>query len=185
MNHKTSFACGIMLAMAVILAACATPQATPCPTSEPQVCPTTAAETMTEMSSWRWTLAGNANAILTFEPGDKCFMQVVSKVIGGGRLMFDVVVNDNAYQNYVVWIVTLDAGKTLEDMKKLTDPINPPYWLHLQGVVVANPMSRTTYADVETVDATEGPIYFTCQVEGPVARKFIDHLGPLEFYATP
>lgn len=181
MNHKMSFTCGILLVMAVILAACATPQATPCPTSEPQTCPTTAAAAMPEMTGWRWKMAKEANAIITFEPGDKCSMQFVRKVVGGGQLAVDVVANDNAYQNYVVWILTLDPGKTLDDMKKITNPLGPPTWAHIKAAVLASPMSRAFYADAETIEAAEGPIYFTCQVEGPVNRKFIDHLGPLEF----
>jgi hypothetical protein len=195
MNHNTSFACGIMLAMAVVLAGCTTAKADPCPTvetsvcptaaacPEPQACPSAAAQVMPEMSGWRWAVTGTANAIITFGPGDKCSMQMVSKVIRG--LALDVVANDNAYQNYVVWIETLDAGKTLEDLKKITNALKPPSWVHIQGGVLATPMSRAFYADVETIDAGEGPIYFTCQVEGPVARKIIDHLGPLEFYTTP
>jgi len=108
-------------------------------------------------------------------------MQVLSKLIEGGGLAIDVVAKDHGYQNYIVFISYLDPGKTLDDLKKTTDPINPPSWLHLMGAVLATPMSRTAYMDSETIDAARGPIYFTCQVEGPVARKFIDQLGPLEF----
>jgi hypothetical protein len=184
MNHKkqTSLVIIFVLAMLVV-SGCAPPQATPCPTREPQSCPTASAQTLPKMSGWRSLIDGIANAIVTFEPGDKCSMKIISSVTT--VLRFDVVANDNAYQNYVVWLQTLDPGKTLEDLKQLTDPINPPSWLHIKGVVVTTPLSRAYYADVEKFDATQGPIYLTCQVEGPGARKFIDHLGPLEVKALP
>lgn len=190
MNHRKIIARGITLILVMImLAGCAAPAVVPttapCPTSAPQSCPTAAAQAMPEISGWRWAVAAEDNAIITFGPGDTCSMKVVNQVFEGEGLAIDVVANDHAYQNYIVWIVTLDPGKTLEDLKKTTDPITPPSWLHLIGAVLATPMSRATYLDSETIDAARGPIYFTCQVEGPVARKFIDQLGPLEVKALP
>ena len=189
MNYKYLFARSITVVLAVLViagcAASAAPTTAPCPTSAPQSCPTAAAQTMPEISGFRWSVAGSANAIITFGPGDKCSMQVVNQVKEGEGLALDVVANDHAYQNYIVFISYLDSGKTLEDLKNYTDPINPPSWLHIMGAVLATPMSRTAYMDAETIDAARGPIYFTCQVEGPVARKFIDQLGPLEIKPAP
>lgn len=190
MNHRKIIARGITLILVMImLAGCTAPAAAPtaatCPTSASQSCPTAAAQAMPEISGFRWSMAGLANAIITFEPGDKCSMQVVSQVKEGEGLVVDLVAKDHAYQNYIVWISYLDPGTTLEDMKNYTDPINPPSWLNIIGAVMATPMSRAFYADMETIDAARGPIYFTCQVEGPVARKFIDQLGPLEIKPAP
>lgn len=94
--------------------------------------------------------------------------------------MIDVVAHDNAYLNYIVWIAYLDPGKTIDDLKKQTDPINPPSYMHFIGAVLATPMSRTSFVDMHEIDPSKGPLYFTCQVEGPVTRKFVGQLGPLK-----
>jgi hypothetical protein len=156
-----------------------------CPTSAPLYCPTSAAQAMPEITGWRISLAGMAHAILTFDKNDKVSMQTGGLTFTGHEgLMIDVVAKDNAYLDYIVWIETLDPGKTVDDLKKLTDPIHPPSWVHLIGAVATTPMSRTFYADATPIKPENGPIYFTLQVEGPGPRKYVDHLGPLEFY-TP
>jgi hypothetical protein len=209
MNHRQFFTKGMMLILALLVAACTAPKATPASTSEPQsllasdpsacptcapqacqtsasqTCPTEAAQAMPEISSFRWTMASMAHAIITFEPGDKCSMKVNKMLTDGEGLMIDVVVNDNTYQDYSVWIVYVDPGKSLNDLKKLTDPITPPDWVHIIGAVMSTPMSRTYYVDTEITPSAQGPIYFTCQADGRVARKFIDHVGPLKFTGAP
>ena len=152
-----------------------------CPTSAPQFCPTAAAPAMPGTSVFQWELAGAANAIITFQPGDKCTMQVNSPLKDGQGLIVEVVVKDNTYQDYLVWLATVDPGTTLEDLQSYTDAINPPGWMNLFGGISATPMSRMVYVDTETISAAQGPIYFTCQADGPATRKFIGHLGPLEF----
>jgi hypothetical protein len=191
MNPRQFFTRGILLTLVMLVSSCATPQAALdptseplfCPTSEPLSCPTTAAQAMPEITGWRMGMATDANAFITFDSGDKCTMQKVRPLRDGRGLSLDLVAKDNNYQDYIVWIETLDPGKTLDDLIKLTDPITAPTWAKIIGAVLVTPMSRTFYADAETINAAEGPIYFTCQVEGPVARKFINHLGPLEFEA--
>ena len=198
MNQKRRAALVIVLVLAIVaVSGCAPPQATPCPTSEPQSCstaivqtcptaepqscPTAAAQAVPGRSGFRAQIASMVNAVITFEPGDKCSMRALNQVIKEDGLLIEVVANDNAYQDYIVWIHYLDPGKTLEDLKtQATDPITPPSFLHILGAVLASPMSRTTYAGQITIDADQGPIFFTCQVYGPGPRKNIDHLGPLE-----
>ena len=152
-----------------------------CPTSASLFCPTAAAPAMPETSVFQWELAGAANAVITFQPGDKCTMQVNSPLKDGQGIIVEVVVKDNTYQDYLVWVETLDPGKTLEDLQSYTDAINPPGWMNLFGGISATPMSRMVYLDPETISAAQGPIYFTCQADGPGARKSIGHVGPLEF----
>jgi hypothetical protein len=198
MNHKKHTLLVIIFILAMlVVSGCAPPQATPCPTSEPQSCPTAIAQTcptaepqscptaaaqaVPGRSGFRGQVAVETNAVITFDPGDKCSMRVLNQVIKEDGLLIEVVANDNAYQDYIVWIHYLDPGKTLEDLKtQATDPITPPSFLHILGAVLASPMSRTTYAGQITIDAEQGPIYFTCQVYGPGPRKNIDQLGPLE-----
>jgi len=141
---------------------------------------------MPMMSGFRWEIADASDAIITFEAGDKCTLQVVNPVNEGSTLLIDVVANDDTYMDYIVWIEYLDPGKTLEDMKLLTDPINPPAWLHIVGAILTTPMSRAAYGGSQVmIDKAQGPIYFTCQADGPVPRKFIDHVGPLTIEAAP
>ncbi len=181
MKRKTSIIYGIVLIMAVILGACTTPQATSCPTSQPQSCPTAAVQAMPEISGFRFAYAGESNAIITFTAGDKCTLQVVRPVEKENDLRFDVVANDNTYQDYMVWVAYLDPGKTLDDLNSYTDPSGPPTWLHVIGGVLTTPLSRAESRSQLAIDSTQGPLYFICQVNGPVARKTIEYLGPLKW----
>jgi len=192
MNNRVNATSVIFLIGMLLVTSCSAPQevfnptsaGSSCPTSAPVYCPTPAAQAMPEITFWRTSLAGMAHAILTFDKNDKASYQRTGVPLNGnGELFIDVVAKDNAYLNYVVWIVTLDPGKTIDDLKNWTNPITPATWINIIGAVVTTPMSRALYVDAETINADEGPIYFVLQVEGPGARKFIDHFGPLEFYA--
>ncbi len=192
MNHKLNLTPVVLLIVVVlVVTACSAPQevsnptsaALACPTSAAQYCPTPAAQAMPEINNWRLVVARNAQAIITFDNNDNASMQLGATFTENGGLAIDVVANDNAYLNYVVWIVTLDSGKTIDDLKKWTNPVTPAAWIHIIGAVVTTPMSRALYADLTPIKADNGPIYFVLQVEGPGARKFIDHFGPLEFYS--
>ncbi len=181
MNRKTILTCLVLGLLVIITTACATPQPTPCPTSQPQSCPTAASLAMPEISGFRWAYAGESNAIITFGAGDKCTVQLIRPVVKEDDLRFDVVANDSTYQDYIVWVSYLDPGKTLDDLKSYTDPTIPPTWLHVIGGVLTTPMSRAESRSQLAIDSTQGPLYFICQVNGPVARKTIDYLGPLEW----
>ncbi len=181
MNRKTILTRVILLILMVITTACAKPQSTPCPTSQPQSCPTAASLAMPEISGFRWAYSGESNAIITFEAGDKCTLQVVRPVSKEDDLRFDVVANDNTYQDYIVWVSYMDPGKTLDDLNNWSDPVIPPSWLHVFGGVLTTQMSRALSRSALAIDSSQGPLYFVCQVNGPVARKTIDYLGPLEW----
>jgi len=190
MNNRVKVGSVIFLIGMLMVTSCGAPQevynpssqASSCPTSATQFCPTPAAQAMPEMTNWRITVAHRAGAIITFDQNDKASIQTVATFTGNSGLGIDVVANDNAYLNYIVWIETLDPGKSIDDLKKLTNPVTPPAWAHIIGVVITTPMSRALYVGTTPIKPDNGPIYFTLQVEGPGARKFIDHLGPLEFW---
>ncbi len=158
-----------------------------CPTNGPQSCPNAAIQAVPARSSFQSTVASMVNATITFEAGDKCSIQIYNPVQKANGLKFEVVVNDNTYQDYIVWFYYVDAGKTLEDLKTQDPgPFTPAPFIHLLGAQLATPMSRTFYASPPLAsDANQGPIFFTCQVDGPVPRKQIDHLGPLEVTSAP
>lgn len=190
MNEKKFFSRGIILALVLLLSACTAPKTTPnptsdvqsCPTVAPQSCPTAAAQAIPEMNAWRlgWTRDA-ANVIITFEPGDKCSMDILRPVTGNdwNTLTYEIVVNDQTYQNYLVDAITVDPGMTLEEMKAGPQPPAPiPSWVHLKEVTFLNPMSRTLQAAEITL--SEGPFYFICVVQDPGDMRIIDTLGPLE-----
>jgi hypothetical protein len=113
-------------------------------------------------------------------------MEVINPLTGsdwstsGLDLAYDIVINDPTYQNYVVYTLTVDPGKTLADLEAIppTSTYTPPYFVNLIQGDIGNPMSRTFHAGA--VDITEGPLYFTCTVQGPDNLRIIGHLGPLE-----
>jgi len=182
MNQKRFFTRGMILLLVILLTACATPKATPCPTSTPQSCPTAEAQAVPEMNVWRWGWTkGSANVIITFEPGDKCSMEVINAITGNdwNTLTYEIVVNDKTYQNYLVDAFTVDPGMTIAEIEAAPPPpAPPPPFMHLKEVTFLNPMSRTLQAAEITL--SEGPFYFVCNVEGPGALKVIKMLGPLE-----
>lgn len=196
MNHKQFLIRGIILILVVFLTACAAPTATPspttaplsCPTTVPQSCPTAAAQAPPTQNAWRLGYTGGipTNVIITFDPGDKCSMKVITPISVSyfsplwNVLSYDIVVNDQTYQNYVVWILTVDPGKTLADLEAVppTSTGNPPSWVKLIIGDIVYPMTRTFHYG--SVDITEGPLYFTCMVQGPGGLRTIGQLGSLE-----
>ncbi len=208
MNHKLIMTRAIaFIVVMLVVTGCATPQVEPsptnapqscptnapqsCPNSEPQSCPTTAslscptaaAQALPEMNAWRWVWTRDStNVIITFEPGDKCSMEVTNPITGydWNTLTYEIVVNDQTYQNYLVDAFTVDPGKTPGDILN-TPPVSssiPPSYVHLKEVTFLNPMSRTLQAAEITM--SEGPFYFVCSVQGPDALRIIETLGPLE-----
>ena len=205
MNHKQILTRGIALILVMlVIAGCAAPTATPCPTTVPQSCPTSAmkdcptaavqscptaaAQAPPTPNAWRSGYTGGIpmNVIFTFDPGDKCSMEVINPIKRSSwsplwnQLTYDIVVNDQTYKNYVVWALTLDPGKTLTDLEAVppTSTSRPPSFVNLLQADIVYPMSRTFHYGA--VDISEGPLYFTCMVQGPDNLRTIGLLGPLE-----
>ncbi len=195
MKRSRSYMVVICVLIAVLgVTACATPKtssvlmptALSCPTTAPSSCPTTAVKANPLTNAWRWGgSSNNVNVIITFNPGDQCSMEIINP-IEGGAMRYEIVTNDQTYQNYVIWTVTLDPGKTIEDLKAAPrDPYNPPSFVNsvVNGNIVS-PMSRAWVFSLP--DTTKGPFYFGCMVQGPQYLKIIDYLGPVEAAAkTP
>ncbi len=182
-----------MIVISVLIAvlgvtACATPKTgsvpTPavqsCPTTSPLSCPTSAVKANPLTNAWRWGgNSSNVNVIITFNPGDQCSMDIINP-IEGGAMRYEIVTNDQTYQNYVIWTVTLAPGKTIEDLKAAPrDPYNPPSFVSsLVNGNIVSPMSRAWIFSLP--DTTKGPFYFGCMVQGPQDIKIIGYLGPVE-----
>jgi hypothetical protein len=195
MNHKRNLTRGFTLILVMlVVAGCTAPTATPCPTTVPQSCPTvalqecptaaiqscptTAAQAMPEMNAYRKMVNGNANVIFTFDPGDKCSMQIIRKPYTSD-FSYEIVVNDNSHLNYILSGMTLRSGYTIADVQewaqKNPNSTTPPPMMTMKIYEDANPMSNT----IQLVQYTGDPIYFTCLTEGPDAQQVIADFDPL------
>ena len=178
MNHKQFFTHGIMLVLVMLLTACAAPTSTPCPTTVPQSCPTAGAQAMPETDAFRKNLSSMPNVIFTFDPGDKCSMQIIHQP-STAEFQYEIVVNDQAHLNYMISGMTLNPGHTIaeaEEYIRLNPNTRvPPPMMTMQLYNVVNPMSTT----LNLVTYTGDPIYFACLTEGPDAHQVIADFDPL------
>ncbi len=189
MNQKMFFVCSILLASAIALSGCAsgatpaatmiappvlTPEPLVCPTSAPQECPSPAVEAQV-INEWRWGYTKDyANVVITFDPGDKCSLEFI-KPTDGNELAFEIVVNDQTYQNYMVVLLSLDQGKGFKDLEAYNaqggqNNGNPPPFSKVNGLEIVPPMSRTFHG----VLAQTSPLYFVCLVQGPGSQRVIE-----------
>lgn len=171
MNHRniTIFIISLTL-VALAVAGCASPKTL----------------ALAEMNAWRIDYNDSlANARITFSPGNKCSLDILQP--SAGRLSnafpsyaYEIVVNDQTYQNYYVGVVTLDEGKSLTDLeefdKTAIGSVRPPSFSDLQAVEIVPPMSRTFHG----VKMPDSPIYFVCVIQGPDDQRVIEEFGPVE-----
>jgi len=201
MNHKQFFTHGIIVVLVVLLNACAAPKTTPDPTTVPQVCPTaipqlcptqaacptsalqscptSAAMAMPEMDAYRTnTIDTQANVIFTFDPGDKCSMQIRSRPTTSD-FVYQIIVNDQAHLNYMVVGSTLNSGYTRADVEKWNQNnphlVEAPPMITLKIYQAVNPMSNT----LQFVTYIGDPLLFSCITEGPDAHQVIATFDPL------
>jgi hypothetical protein len=148
-----------------------------CPTSVPLSCPTAAAQVAAIPNDWRIWYDDGANVVVTFDPGDKCSLDIKNPVEGPG-FSYQIVVNDNAYQNYVVIALQLEDGKTLKDLEEYNkdNPGNPPEWSTMPVLEIVGPNSSTWHG----ITLTGTPVYFVCIVQGPSDQQVIDEFGPVQ-----
>jgi hypothetical protein len=177
MNHNRLVirAIALVLVMLVVVG-CAAPTATPCPTAIPQACPTAGAQSMPETDAFRKNLGWNV--IFTFDPGDKCSMKIIHQP-STAEFQYEIVVNDQAHLNYMVYGGTLNPGHTIAEVEEYIrlNPNTkvPPPMMTMQLYNVVNPMSTT----MNIVTYTGDPIYFTCLTEGPDKHQAIASFDPL------
>ena len=113
---------------------------------------------------------------VTFE-GENCLYDGPDRVPAGrSRLVLDVR-DQVAHAGYAVVAVTLEAGKTGEDLRAWPSADTPP-WTHGHGAVVV-PRGELGWQDVTLHEASLFLVCFT----GDPARK-IDLLGPIEVEAS-
>jgi hypothetical protein len=192
MNAKQNIARGIILVLvSIVVAGCAsaTPVSTPvllpttaplaCPTSAPLSCPTALAQVPATPNEWRMGYSDDAKVVVTFDPGGKCSMDVKNPVTES-NWSYEIVVNDDTYQNYAVVVMSLDQGKTIKDLedwnKNNVTEGNPPPFSSFKFIDVFSPLTST----VHWIELTGDPVYFVCIVQGPVDQTVIDEFGPVQ-----
>lgn len=180
MNRKWMKVLGFTLVLVMLcVSGCAAPQAKANPPAETQPCPTAGVLVQQTMNDWRVGYNTDANLRITFNPGDKCSVEVVKPIKSVSALWYEIVVNDQTYQNYMVGAVTLIGDKTLkdlEDFNKQNKGPTPPSWVDIQLLEIVPPMSRTLHA----IPMPDGPLYILCFIQGPAEQQVIDEFGPFD-----
>jgi hypothetical protein len=193
MNHNKLVIPAIALILVtLVVVGCAAPTATPCPTAVPQSCPTAAkqecpsavvqscptagAQAMPETDAFRKNLG--PNVIFTFDPGDKCSMKIIHQP-STAEFQYEIVVNDQAHLNYMLYGGTLNPGHTIAEVEEYNranpNTREPPPMMTMQLYNAVNPMSTTH----NIVTYTGDPIYFICLTEGPDKHQVIATFDPL------
>jgi hypothetical protein len=184
MNRRTYLVIAITLVSTILLATgCTASQAATetqaCPTAAPLACPTTAAQVEPNLDSWVSHYKSFTNIRITFDPGNKCSMDVL-KPATGGLIVYEIVVNDQTYEHYVVSAITLDEGYTLEDAAEYDRThigvVPPPPFSEIQTIEVVAPRTWTSHF----VMMPKSPLYFACIIQGPAEQQVIDQFGPVE-----
>ena len=142
----------IVLILTVLLAACGAPKPSPTPTPTPTPAPTP------------------ADATITFS-GDTCTYAGPAS-ISAGKMVIDWVVEEPDHDKYALVILTLQEGKTFEEIDQWPSA-DPPPWVNIVGFGEAAPNSRSRV----TAQFTSGPLYFVC-FYSPPDTKF-ETLGPV------
>lgn len=160
-------------------ASCPTGAPASCPTSAPASCPTASVQLQPTMDLWRISYnKEDANIRITFDPGKKCSLDNLRPATDG-MLVYEIVVNDDEHRNYMVGTMTMDEGKTIQDLEKFnlehTGKVLPPSFTKLQSLEIIPPMSRTWHA----VNMPVSPIYIVCFIEGPEPQTGFQVLGPV------
>lgn len=109
---------------------------------------------------------------ITFSSGNQCTLEGLN-TIPAGTNAFNWIEDIQEYEKYGLAVVTLDPGKTIDDLQAWPTTDQPP-WVQLVDLEEATPGSRSTLV----VDVTQGPIYFVCFYANPETK--FGALGPVE-----
>jgi lysophospholipase L1-like esterase len=157
-----------MMVSLVLLAACGAPQptATMVPTSAPAVAPTDAPPAPAE---------ADVGITVTFE-GDQCVYHGPERVPAGRISIVLDVTDQTAHEVYGVGALTVDEGKTLEDIIAIPPEFPAPPWGHNHGYVDA---ARGAAQETHII-LIEGPLYLVCFAGPADEEQKVDVLGPIE-----
>ncbi len=189
MNRKFLLSRDVPFILAALaLAGCSSAIVEACPTSEPcqvnspPACPTGVPQLPIVNAFWYDTFSDRSAYTLLFEPEDKCTVTENFPFSLSQEQGYEIVVDDNAHQNYMVVTFVLESGTTIDDVNNwiIANPslisYGPPPGMIRTAWVAVNPMTRTFHS----VTLTESPFYFGCIVQGPGLIKFLTFDGPYE-----
>ncbi len=186
MKHKQNIIGGLILFLAMlVVAGCATPQATPGLTSAAQGCPTApacptpiAAQLSSIEKSWKSSLDNATSIIITFDVGDKCSVDIPSgHTLFHGMLYYNIKVNDQARSIHAVVFQTLDEGKTLQDLQAYPKTAtSAPSWVTKFLENYVNAGTNSYFAE----NFSAGQIYISCFVAPETGFSRVLDYGPLE-----
>jgi lysophospholipase L1-like esterase len=154
-----------MTIVLALLAACGAPQptATMVLTSEPPVSPTDTPPAPAE---------ADAGITVTFD-GDQCIYKGPDQVPAGRISVILDVKDQKDHEEYGLAVLTLDEGKTFEDLDAWSSTDRPP-WSQLHGLLEEIPQGSRAET---TVTAFEGPLFLVCFTAYPVTKS--GTLGPI------
>ncbi len=171
MNHKLVRTRTIGLTFLLFVAvSCAAPQPAPTPTPTTPSSATASPTPTTLPSATASPTPVTADIVITFD-GSKCVYNG-PQAIRAGRITIDWVVENTDYDLYGLVIVTLDEGKTFDDLDQWPST-DPPPWLTIINGWDAHAGSRQQV----TAQITRGPFYFVCFYAPPDTKY--GTLGPV------
>jgi ABC-type sugar transport system substrate-binding protein len=98
----------------------------------------------------------------------------VPRQVLAGEITVTMDVKDQAYEAYAVYILTLDEGKTVDDLAAWPST-DKPVWARISGWSEAG---RPGQSNILKATVEEGTIYMACFRRSPAAK--IGALGPIE-----
>jgi hypothetical protein len=116
--------------------------------------------------------AAMAPAMTVIFEGDVCSYEGPT-TIPAGRVNVNWAIKGRARDGYALAVVTLDEGKTFEDLNAWPSVGQPP-WAELVALEERFPDSLSPFV----ADVTEGPVFLVCLTADPEAKVGV--LGPVE-----
>jgi hypothetical protein len=117
----------------------------------------------------------SVNSLTTTFKNNKCTYDG-AKSVAAGEVSF-IMVDKNRDLNAAMIVLTLDEGKTVEDLKALpTNTGEDPQWTHRVGAAERHVYPGESYTFKATIET--GPIYMICFSGSPELISGV--LGPIE-----
>ena len=113
--------------------------------------------------------------IITFD-GDQCIYNGPDSVPADDITVVLDVEDQTAYEEYGVAVVTLQEGKTFEDLDAWSST-SPPSWATVHTTIDQVPQGNHAEATMHVIEPNE-PLYFVCFTAYPIVKS--GTLGPIE-----
>jgi hypothetical protein len=115
---------------------------------------------------------------VTFE-GGKCAYAGPKTVPSGQVINVTMDVKDQDKVAYAVYFMSLDAGKTFDDLKEAAMKLSaPPSWAHTEGASEGGLPGKINTFTTFITKGLKGPLYLLCFSKPP--DNLIGSYGPIE-----